>query len=161
MLDRINSINKVAFFLGISEVILKGMTRNDYLPKIREALDLCWNWYETKSPTGDDIYSLLDDGTEFGGLFIYMQMDQEKQNEKSWDAIIDALAYTNKEAYELNDEKFMPEPIVNVDDDLIAHFYHCYIDIDNEYETLIGHYIGFLAGNEALSKLDITNHLSL
>jgi hypothetical protein len=33
---------KVAFLLGISELVFSNMTDNAYHVKIREALDLCW-----------------------------------------------------------------------------------------------------------------------
>ena len=161
MLSSLNSNEKVAFFLGIGELTLKNMTENEYLIKVREALDLCWDWYETKKPTGDEIYSYLDDGTEFGGLFIYMQMDQEKANEKIWDVLVDAITYINREAYEFNNEKHVPSPIENVDDDLVDHFIDSANMVSSDYGLQMKRLVHFLAGKDISERSCILRFLGL
>ena len=65
-----NGDKQVAFLLSINEVILKSFESNRYYNDIRKTLDTCWKWLETKEVSGEEIYFLLDDGTEYGGLFI-------------------------------------------------------------------------------------------
>jgi hypothetical protein len=159
MLECLDANEKVGFFLGMSELIIHNMDGNDYIDKIREALDLCWIWHETKRPTGDEIYSLLDDGTEFGGLFIYMQLDKSEKNEIIWDAIIDAVSYVNHEAFIFKNEKYVPEPIENVDDDIIEHFYNCCKVIHPDYETAMEKLVDYLKNNKTFNKTIVNDFL--
>lgn len=59
------------FMLTFSEAIAHQLS-SPYNSHIRTALDACWSFWENRDKSGDEIYALLDDGTDFGGLFIYM-----------------------------------------------------------------------------------------
>ena len=63
-----------------------------YNSHIRTSLDACWSFWENRDKSGDELYSLLDDGTDFGGLFIYMQLDDNDANVPSWDNMTYAIA---------------------------------------------------------------------
>src|SRR5690625_1962048 len=91
---------QVAFYLGLSENIIYLLKDSEYYEDARKALDLCWEWFENKQVSGDEIYTLLDHGTEFNGLFIQMQMDEDENNEAVWECIVTAVSLVNKEAYE-------------------------------------------------------------
>lgn len=76
---------------------------------------------ENKNKTGKELYSLLDDGTDFKGIFIYMQLDENEANLPSWDNISYAIGATAKEAYLLDNQQ-LPSPLANIDSSLIDLF---------------------------------------
>ena len=63
------------FMLTFSEAIF-AQIKTQYKTQIRTALDECWSFLENKNKSGKDLYILLDDGTDFNGIFIYMQLDK-------------------------------------------------------------------------------------
>ena len=65
------------FMLTFSEAIAH-LLSSPYNSHIRTALDACWSFWENRDKSGDELYALLDDGTDFGGLFIYMQLDDNE-----------------------------------------------------------------------------------
>ena len=52
--------HKALFKLGIATWLSKSMQESQFYNKIEELLEECWKWVEV-------LYSLLDDGTDFGG----------------------------------------------------------------------------------------------
>ncbi len=109
------------FMLTFSEAIAHQLS-SPYNSHIRTALDACWSFWEKRDKSGDDFYALLDDGTDFGGLFIYMQLDDNESHVASWDNISYAIATTAKEAYLYENKKELPSPLENIDDSLIEIF---------------------------------------
>ena len=105
------------FMLIYSEAILNQM-KTQYKPQIRAALDDCWSFLENKNKTGKELYTLLDDGTDFNGIFIYMQLDEDETNVPSWDNISYAVGSTAKEAYLFDNQKQLPSPLENIDSNL-------------------------------------------
>ena len=109
------------FMLIFSEAIVDQL-ETSYKPQIRAALDACWGFLENKDRGGDELYAQLDDGTDFGGLFTYMQLDQNEANIPSWDNISYAIGATAKEAYSFENKAALPPPLENIDDSLIEIF---------------------------------------
>lgn len=93
-----------------------------YKSHIRTALDACWSFLEKRDKSGDELYALLDDGTDFGGLFIYMQLDDNEANVPSWDNMTYAIATIAKVAYSYENKKELPSPLENIYDSLIENF---------------------------------------
>lgn len=151
---------KIVFLLGVSESIAESMKQNKYYGEIKNTLELCWEWYETKFPTGDQIYSLLDDGSEFHGLFMYMQMDKDVENEPKWDCIVDAVSYVDREAFIYNDVKYLPAPIENVDEDLLDHFLEKYEIVNPDYQSVIDSYLEYIKKNNISRKEDALRFFS-
>ena len=60
------------FKLGIATWLSKSMQESQFYNKIEELLEVWWKWVENHEVSADYLYSLLDDGTDFGGAFIYM-----------------------------------------------------------------------------------------
>lgn len=88
------------FMLTFSEAIAYQLS-SPYNSHIRMALDACWSFWDKREKSGDDLYALLDDGTDFGGLFIYMQLDDNEENVPLWDNISYAIATTEKKLIHL------------------------------------------------------------
>ncbi len=146
---------KKILVLGISDYLLRSMEEDRYYEKINVTLNICWEWMETGIPTGDEIYKLLDDGTEFGGLFIYMQMDEEYGNELKWDCIIDAVSYIYQQAYLLNNEMHLPAPIENVSEEIIEHCLQTFEKINSQNEVFIKKVTEYLNSLDEIEKEDI------
>ena len=113
--------NQLYLMLVYSEAILSYM-KTEYKPQIRVALDACWSFLENKNKTGKELYSLLDDGTDFRGIFIYMQLDENEANLPSWDNLSYAIGATAREAYLLDNQQQLPSPLENIDSGLVDLF---------------------------------------
>ena len=81
------------FMLIFAEAIANRM-ETEYTSPIRTALDACWSFLENRNKRGEELYRLLDDGTDFGGIFIYMQLDENEANSLLWDNISYAIGVT-------------------------------------------------------------------
>lgn len=130
--------NQLYLMLVYSEAILSHM-ETEYKRQIRVALDACWIFLENKNKTGKELYSLLDDGTDFKGIFIYMQLDENEANIPSWDNLSYAIGATSKEAYLLDNQQ-LPSPLENIDSSLldlfIANLKEINIDFYNHLEEI-------------------------
>lgn len=120
------------FMLIFSEAIAHQLS-SPYNSHIRTALDACWSFWEKRDKSGDELYTLLDDGTDFGGLFIYMQLDDNEPNVPFWDNMTYAIATTAKEAYSYENKKEIPSPLDNIDDSLIEIFIENLKEINSNF----------------------------
>ena len=109
------------FMLIFAEAIANRM-ETQYISHIRSALDACWSFWENRDKRGEELYRLLDDGTDFGGIFIYMQLDKNEANGILWDNISYAIGVTAKEAFEFENKKELPSPIENIEPGLLDVF---------------------------------------
>jgi len=158
MLEELKNIERkkqVAFYLGLSENIINLLKNSEFYKDARKALDLCWKWFESKQVSGDEIYTLLDDGTEFNGLFIQMQMDEDEANEAIWECVVAAISFVNKEAYESEKALYLPAPIENVDEELINHFLENYSLIDGDNKSTEEDFLRYLIKSEVNNKSDV------
>lgn len=121
------------FMLIFAEAIANRM-ETEYTSHIRTALDVCWSFLENRDKKGEEIYRLLDDGTDFGGIFIYMQLVENEANTLLWDNISYAIGVTAKEAFEFENKKELPSPLENIEPELLDVF------INNLKEISIGLY---------------------
>lgn len=151
---------KIVFYLGLSEFIVQSLSDNIFFEDVRTTLDICWRWFETKIPTGDEIYTLLDDGTEFGGLFIQMQMDENLENEAKWDCIVDAVSFVNKQAYIFEGARYLPAPIENVDDELIIHFLDGFYSINPENKNIGEDFLEHIMNTDIITKKDMVSYFN-
>jgi hypothetical protein len=94
----------------------------EYTSHIRTALDACWSFLENRDKRGEELYRLLDDGTDFSGIFIYMQLDENEANGLLWDNISYAIGVTAKEAFEFENKKELPSPLENIELGLLDAF---------------------------------------
>ena len=110
MSKNINAIYK----LGIATWLSKSMKESKFYKNIDELLEACWEWVENQEVSADYLYSLLDDGTEFGGGFIYMQEDEPKYESK-WNCIFEAGASVASLAYKFEGKKYIPALLEEID----------------------------------------------
>ena len=146
------------FMLTFSEVIAHQLS-SPYNSHIRTALDECWSFWEKRDKSGDELYALLDDGTDFGGLFIYMQLDDNESHVASWDNISYAIATTAKEAYSYENKKDLPSPLENIDDSLIEIFIENLKEINSNFYDHVQDVKDFLARDQLPSKEEALKEL--
>lgn len=127
---------------------------------IRTALDACWSFWEKRDKNGDELYALLDDGTDFGGLFIYMQLDDNEAHVPSWDNMTYAIATTAKAAYSFENKKELPSPLENIDDSLIEIFIENLKEINSNFYEHVQDVKVFLARVQSPSKEEALNELN-
>lgn len=146
------------FMLTFSEAIAHQLS-SPYNSHIRTALDACWSFWENRDKSGDEIYALLDDGTDFGGLFIYMQLDDNESHVAFWDNISYAIGTTAKEAYSYENKKDLPSPLENIDDSLIEIFIENLKEINSNFYDHVQDVKDFLARGKSPSKEEAINEL--
>lgn len=146
------------FMLFFSESVVDQL-ETPYKPQIRSAFDACWAFLENKDRGGEELYALLDDGTDFGGLFIYMQLDDNESNIPSWDNISYAIGATAKEAYSFENKKELPSPLGNIDDSLIEIFIENLRLISSDLYDHVQDIKDFLADRKSPSKEEALNEL--
>ena len=127
----------VVYKLGIATWLSKSMQESQFYNKIEELLEECWKWIENHEVSADYLYSLLDDGTEFGGAFIYMQEDDPKY-ESRWNCIFEAGASIATLAYEFEGKKYLPALLEEIDSVQQEEFY------SEQLENILGSKIQLL-----------------
>ena len=142
--------NQLYLMLVYSEAILSYM-KTEYKLQIRVALDACWSFVENKNKTGKELYSLLDDGTDFKGIFIYMQLDENEDDIPSWDNLSYAIGATAREAYLLDNQQ-LPSPLENIDSSLIDLFIANLKEINMNFYNHLEEIKGFLKDDCPPSK---------
>ena len=146
------------FMLIFSEAIVDQL-ETPYKPQILSAFDACWAFLENKDRGGDELYALLDDGTDFGGLFIYMQLDDNEAYVASWDNMTYAIATIAKEAYSFENKKVLPSPLENIDDSLIEIFIENLKEINSNFYDHVQDVKDFLARDQLPSKEEALKEL--
>ena len=146
------------FMLTFSEAIAHQLS-SPYNSHIRTALDACWSFWEKRDKSGDELYALLDDGTDFGGLFIYMQLDDNESHVATWDNISYAIATTAKEAYSYENKKELPSPLENIDDSLIEIFIENLKEINSNFYEHVQDVKDFLVSCQLPSKEEALKEL--
>ena len=146
------------FMLTFSEAIAHQLS-SPYNSHIRMALDACWSFWEKRDKSGDELYALLDDGTDFGGLFIYMQLDDNESHVASWDNMTYAIATTAKAAYSFANKKEIPSPLENIDDSLIEIFIENLKEINSNFYEHVQDVKDFLARDQLPSKEEALKEL--
>lgn len=151
-------INNLYFMLTYSEAIYTQI-KTQYKSQIRASLDDCWDFLENKKKTGKNLYALLDDGTDFNGIFIYMQLDEDEQNISMWDNISYAIAATAKEAYLFENQKQLPSPLENVDSSILDLFIENLKEINTVFYEHVEEIKDFVSNSHSPSKNDAIKEL--
>ena len=116
-------------------------------------------FWRIKIRGGDELYALLDDGTDFGGLFIYMQLDDNEANVPSWDNMTYAIATIAKVAYSYENKKELPSPLENIDDSLIENFIENLKEINFNFYDYVQDVKDFLSLGKSPSKEEALKEL--
>lgn len=145
--------------LGIATWLSKSMQESQFYKQIEELLEVCWKWVDNHEVSANDLYSLLDDGTEFGGAFIYMQEDDPKY-ESRWNCIFEAGASIASLAYEFEGEKDRPALLEEIDAEQEEFFSEQLENIFGNKTQLLDNFKNYLSIQNVKSKEKILEKLS-
>jgi len=154
-------LNKqAAFLLGLSETVVDLLMSSSVYNHINDAMKVCWEWVENKQHSGDDIYELLDDGTEFTGLFMEMQDEKEPLKNLVWGCVVDAISFTSWKAYQFDHVEYLPAPIENIDESILPQFLSSFYGIKERNKIVVKEFTYYLKNsNNSLRRDDIMNFL--
>lgn len=152
-------MGKNLYFMLIYSEAIYTQIKTQYKSQIRASLDDCWSFLENKNKTGKELYTLLDDGTDFNGIFIYMQLDEDETNVPSWDNISYAVSSTAKEAYLFDNQKKLPSPLENIDSNLIELFIENLKEINIDFYNHVEEVKNFVQSDSSPSKVDALKEL--
>lgn len=147
------------FKLGIATWLSKSMQESQFYKQIEELLEVCWKWVENHEVPADYIYSLLDDGTEFGGAFVYMQEDDPKF-EARWNCIIEAGASIASLAYECEGKDYKPALLEEIDAEQEEFFSEQLQNIIGNKIQFLDHFKNYLSVGHEKNKEEILGKLS-
>lgn len=150
------------FLLLLSDGVANILTTSVNYGAVKNTLQACWEWLEYKRYPADDIYNLLDDGTEETGLFMLMQDETEERKELAFGCIVDAVSYTNWKAFQNEGQEYLPAPIENVDENIVEQFLDGLYQITDFYKIIAEGLITFLSERQEHdvleTKLDLVYH---
>ena len=150
--------HKELFKLGIATWLSKSMQESQFYKQIEVLIEVCWKWLENHEVSADYLYSLLDDGTEFGGAFVYMQEDDPKF-EARWNCIFEAGASIASLAYEFEGKKDRPALLEEIDAEQEEFFSEQLQNIGNQIQSL-DHFKNYLSVDKEKNKEKILEKLS-
>lgn len=113
---QISSEAKVAYFLGLSELIIQKLLDSKHYKVIRTSIDKCWQWLESKEIDADDLFWYLEN-IDDTGIITLMQSEKDDKKLKVWICIGNALAYTIRLAYEHQGDQYLPATIEGVNEE--------------------------------------------
>lgn len=157
MLDK---TSHTLYKLGIATWISTTMQHSKYYKEVEVLLNTCWEWLQNHQPSADYIYSMLDDGSEFGGLIIYMQGDASEYESK-WNCIFEAGASVASLAYEYEGQKYLPPLLEEVSSEEQDMFFEKQLEnvIGNKIK-LLDDYKEYVANIDNLDREQVLNKLS-
>ncbi|MGA9175237.1 MAG: Imm6 family immunity protein [Thermoactinomyces sp.] len=112
---------RAAYLLTLTEKAMEKIENEEGYHQARKAIDMCWDWVEDKKYSGDELY-LIFDNEDDGGVSVYLEFTDDPQQETIWFSIGYAIAYTIWQAYQYENEEYVPQPIELVDDSTIGEF---------------------------------------
>lgn len=122
LFDNIQSEVKVGFVLTVAERVFSVISKDDErYPEGREALDKCWLWVESHAVTGDELYELIDNA-DYTGISEFAEEEEEMNIARLWSLLVDAVAYTSWEAFNLEKVKYLPQSLEGIHADSITIF---------------------------------------
>ena len=116
---KLNSKDKCVLAIKLAEKAYLYIKDNNAKNFINNAIEVSWEWIRSGKKAGEVLYNFLDD--EDTGFTLFQEMEEDEHCISAWDCIIDAIAYVSRAAYEKEGEKYLPEPIELVDDNIFIH----------------------------------------
>ncbi|YCA42257.1 Imm6 family immunity protein [Bacillus sp. JZ8] len=130
--------NQVACLVLLSEKVVDRLRGIEGYPEAKRALRRCADWSKVQREKGDDLYSLLEDGSDESGLFNYTgYIDMEEETEQVWDCVVSTVAYTAYWAYAYEGQKYVPQTLESIDEELIEHFLASFYALDSSYQQIV------------------------
>ena len=153
----LNNEKKIAFFIGVSEKSITYLRNEHQVELARNAIECCWEWFINRKYDGEFLYELLDN--EENGITIISDMVDDAAESAIWNCLIDTVAFVSRQAYDEEGNKYYPEPISLVDDNLAEHLLKCYYTVF-PYCEFIDMLLDFLLSVDTYNFLEWKNRIS-
>lgn len=160
-MNRFNNLSedaKVVYLLSLSDLIIDKISKYEGFEVAVESLEKAWEWLKFNNIDASNLYLYLENMDETD-IMTYMQLDNDEDNEKVWICIGNALAYTIWEAYQYEQDKYLPQTIESVDYETVESFI---TNFEKVYEnnSLSDRLLHFLEENypkDTDKKVDLTS----
>jgi Immunity protein Imm6 len=124
-LEKLSSDAKVAYLLTLTEKMMHQIEKYHWYGLARNVMDMCWEWLEEKKHHGDELYLRIDNDVDGLGHIkgVAFVDDQPDPQEKAlWFCVTQAAFYVTWQAYEYEEEEYVPQAIEITDDEAIDWF---------------------------------------
>lgn len=147
---------KVVYLLSLCDLIIDNISRSDGYKVAVESLEKCWEWVKFKNIEAYKLYLYLENIDDID-VITYMQLEDDVDRERVWICIGNALAYIIWEAYQYEEEKFLPQTIESVDYETIESFMKNFnqVNIDNSLADKLLNYLEINYPKGTDKKVDI------
>lgn len=130
--------SQVACLVQLSEKVVDRLRGIEGYVEAKRALSRCADWSKDQREKGDDLYSLLEDGSDESGLFNYIgDIEMEEETEQVWDCVVSTVAYAAYWAYAYEGQKYVPQTLESIDEELIEHFLTSFYALDPSPQQIV------------------------
>ncbi|UVI27393.1 Imm6 family immunity protein [Paenibacillus spongiae] len=114
---------KVAYFLGLTEIVIPQLSKSPHYAAARTALSRCWEWLEHKRIEAFDLYSDLEN-MEYTGIITLLQSEVDDDKLTVWFCIADAMIIAIYGAYGHQNNPYLPQTIESGDSEETFEEFH-------------------------------------
>lgn len=156
--DNLNEDAKVVYLLSLSDLIIDKISKSEGFEVAVESLEKAWEWLKSKNIDAYSLYLYLENMDETD-IMTYMQLEDEKDKEKVWICIGNALAYTIWKAYQYEKEKYLPQTIESVDYETVESFITNFEKVyeDNSLSDKLLHFLEENYPKDSNKKVDLSS----
>ncbi|MEK4799328.1 Imm6 family immunity protein [Thermoactinomyces sp. FSL K6-2592] len=136
-IENVSSEAKVAFLLTLTEKIMHKIENYKWYGLTRRTMDMCWEWLEEKKHSGDELYLKIDndvDGLAHIKGVAFVDDQPDPQEKALWFCVTQAAFYVTWQAYEYEEEEYVPQAIEMTDDEVIDWFMEKIVKVDGYQE---------------------------
>ncbi|MED4069907.1 Imm6 family immunity protein [Priestia endophytica] len=141
MLERFLTLSprsQISCLVLLSEKVVDRLRGIEGYEEAKRAIRRCAEWSKVQREKGDDLYSMLEDGSDESGLFIYIgYIDMEEEIEQAWDCVVSTVAYAAYWAYAYEGQKYIPQTLESIDKELIEHFFASFYALDPSHQKIV------------------------
>ncbi len=159
-MNRFNNLSedaKIVYLLSLSDLIIDKISKSEGFEVAVEPLEKAWEWLKLKDVDASSLYLYLENMDETD-IMTYTQLDNDRDNEKVWICIGNALAYTIWEAYQYEKDKYLPQTIESVDYETVESFITNFEKVyeNNSLSHKLLHFLEENYPKDAYKKVDLT-----
>lgn len=145
---------QATLFVIIAENALKFSNEIKTHEISNNALRMCWQWIESKQSSGDELYELIDSGKNYDLVDFQEDIDDEREVD-ILNCIINAVIYTCKKAYDLNNE-YLPQAVESANESLYEHSKNILLNLDDNLASKLHGLENYFSNTQHFKSQEIT-----
>ena len=116
-LNKLNKDARIVFLLLLTQLVQDKLVDSEGYELALEALQHCWDWVLYKNIKAFDLYYYLgnDDGNDVTTFSLLL--GQQEEEKRTWTCVDVVLSITIQNAFELENQRFVPEDIESLYDE--------------------------------------------